>query len=74
VRSSQGVRKIVKPTQKKLIWIEFLFGGMQKGHNSDLGYSEGKTFDLGVAQIKKVENPCSTIFLNIKSFSEVVPY
>ncbi len=59
-----GVRK-VKKTLMKLIWEEFLFGGMRRRYNSDLGvcrgaqwgYPEGHNFDLGVREYQKVENP-----------------
>jgi hypothetical protein len=51
--SSQGACKIVKTTQKKTIWVEFLIRG----------YAERNNFDLGVRKYQKVENPC---FIGLK--------
>jgi len=52
----------------KLIWVEFLFGGMQRGYN----------FDLGVREYQKVENPwpialvASGHFFALEAFSNTL--
>ena len=57
--SSQGVRKIMKTTQKKTIWVEYLIRGYARVSNYFWGVQRGVHFDLGVRQYQKVENPCS---------------
>ena len=42
VRGSQGVRQILKTTQNKFIWVEFLIRGVREGGRILIwGYAEG---------------------------------
>jgi len=58
VRSSQGVRQILKMTQNKYIWVDLLIWGVRKGDKILIrGYAERYNPDLGVREYQMVENP-----------------
>jgi hypothetical protein len=57
--SSQGVHKIIKTTQKKTLWVEFLIRGYARGVQFLLlGTQRGTILNLGIGEYQKVENPC----------------
>jgi hypothetical protein len=58
----------------KLIWVDFLSGGTQRGYKSDWGYAEGYNFDLGVHEYQKVEKPwnmamCNNLLIDMNMIS-----
>jgi hypothetical protein len=58
MRSSQGVRQILKTTQNQFIWVEFLIWGYATGYNFLFGGTQsGAILIRGYAITKRLRTP-----------------